>query len=105
DRVRRLCELSQGFVYAVTRTGVTGRSGDCTSDMLDYLDRVRATSPIPVLAGFGIRVPSHVRAVASHVDGVIVGSALIEVLERGDDPVAFLRTLRDENGTPSRELA
>ena len=104
DRVRHLCELSQGFVYAVTRTGVTGASSDRTSDMLDYLDRVRAVSPIPVLAGFGIRAPSHVSTVASHVDGVIVGSALIEVLARGDDPVAFLRNLRDENGTTSEEL-
>ncbi len=105
DRVRRLCELSRGFVYAVTRTGVTGASSDRTSDMLDYLDRVRAVSPIPVLAGFGIRAPSHVSTLASHVDGVIVGSALIEVLERGDDPVAFLRTLRDEKATASEELA
>ena len=105
DRVRRLCELSQGFVYAVTRTGVTGASGDSTSDMLNYLDRVRAVSPIPVLAGFGIRAPSHVSTLASHVDGVIVGSALIEVLERGDDPVAFLRILRDESRTTSEEPA
>jgi tryptophan synthase alpha chain len=65
--------------------------------MLEYLHRVRKASPVPVLAGFGIRNATQVRAVATHADGVIVGSALIEVLERGDDPIAFLRSLRDGN--------
>ena len=51
---------------------------------------------MPVLAGFGIRDAAQVRAVSTHADGVIVGSALIEVLERGDDPIAFLRKLSDE---------
>ena len=94
DRVRRLCELSRGFVYAVTQTGVTGGQTEGASTMIDYLDRVRDVSPIPVLAGFGIRAPSQVSLVAPHTDGVIVGSALIEVLERGEDPIAFLRSLR-----------
>ncbi len=94
DMVRRLCELSSGFVYAVTQTGVTGGQTEGASTMIDYLDRVRDVSPIPVLAGFGIRASSQVSLVAPHTDGVIVGSALIEVLEKGEDPIAFLRSLR-----------
>jgi tryptophan synthase alpha chain len=47
-----------------------------------------------VCAGFGVRRADQVRTLARHADGVIVGSALIEVLERGDDPAAFLRSLR-----------
>jgi len=62
--------------------------------VLDYMDRVRAVSPIPVCAGFGIRSREQVRRMAPHVDGVVVGSALVEVLEKGEDPAAYLRSLR-----------
>jgi tryptophan synthase alpha chain len=96
ERLARLCRLSGGFVYAVTVTGTTGGDAGRTDTMLEYLRRVREASPVPVLAGFGIRSATQVRAVATHADGVIVGSALIEVLERGEDPIAFLRSLRDE---------
>jgi tryptophan synthase alpha chain len=62
--------------------------------VLDYMDRVRAVSPVPVCAGFGIRSREQVERMQGHVDGVVVGSALVEVLERGADPAAFLRGLR-----------
>ena len=104
ERVKRICELSQGFVYAVTMTGVTGGYTPGTAKMLDYLDRVREVSPIPVLAGFGIRDASQVRAVSGHADGVIVGSALVEILRQGNDPVAFLRTLRENDASPMEAL-
>ena len=96
QRLERLCRLSQGFVYAVTVTGTTGGNVGYSLAMLEYLDRVCEVSPVPVLAGFGIRDAAQVRAVSTHADGVIVGSALIEVLERGDNPIAFLRKLTDE---------
>jgi tryptophan synthase alpha chain len=94
DRIRRLCEASQGFVYAVTMTGTTGRSVAVPDEVLEYMDRVRAVSPVPVCAGFGIRGPEQVARMKGHVDGVVVGSALVEVLERGEDPAAFLRALK-----------
>ena len=62
--------------------------------VLEYLDRVRAQARIPVCAGFGIRSREQVARLAGHVDGVIVGSALVEVLERNADPAAWLATLR-----------
>ena len=92
-RIRMLCEASQGFVYAVTMTGTTGKSVAVPEDVLEYMDRVRAVSPIPVCAGFGIRGAEQVELMKGHVDGVVVGSALVEVLERGEDPAAFLRSL------------
>lgn len=95
-RLETLCRASRGFVYAVTVTGTTGGSTGSTGETLHYLDRVRAASPLPVLAGFGIRTAEHLRTLAGHADGAIVGSALIEVLLRGDDPVVFLRGLRDK---------
>jgi tryptophan synthase alpha chain len=95
DRLERLCHASRGFVYAVTMTGTTGGMADDGASVASYPDRVRAASPLPVLAGFGIRTAAQVQLVHDHADGVIVGSALVEVLERGENPAAFLRTLRE----------
>jgi tryptophan synthase alpha chain len=94
ERLAMLCRAARGFVYAVTMTGTTGKSVAVPHDVLDYMDRVRAASPVPVCAGFGIRSGEQVARMAGHVDGVVVGSALVEVLERGDDPAAFLEGLR-----------
>jgi len=93
-RLEMLCAASQGFVYAVTMTGTTGKSVAVPEDVLAYMDRVRAVSPVPVCAGFGIRSREQVARMTGHVDGVVVGSALVEVLERREDPAAFLRSLR-----------
>ena len=92
-RLRRLCAASQGFVYAVTRTGVTGDAA-LPPETAEYLSAVKAASPLPVCAGFGVRRADQVALLGKHADGVIVGSALVEVLERGADPAVFLRSLR-----------
>jgi tryptophan synthase alpha chain len=94
DRLRRLGEASEGFTYAVTMTGTTGGSAGVGSDVGRYLDRVRGASRAPVLAGFGVRSSDQVRSLVPHCEGVIVGSALVEVLGRDEDPVAFLEGLR-----------
>jgi tryptophan synthase alpha chain len=94
ERLARLCAASQGFVYAVTMTGTTGKNSAVPGDVTAYLDRVRAAARVPVCAGFGIRSRAQVEKLRGHVDGVIVGSALVEVLERGEDPGAWLAQLR-----------
>jgi len=93
-RLEQLCAGSQGFVYAVTMTGTTGRNVAVPQEVLDYLDRVRASATIPVCAGFGIRRREQVERLRGHVDGVVVGSGVVEVLERGEDPAAWLAALR-----------
>ena len=93
-RLAMLCGSAQGFVYAVTMTGTTGKSAEVPDSVLEYMDRVKRCSPVPVCAGFGIRSRAQVERFASHVDGVVVGSALVEALERGEDVGAFLRSLR-----------
>lgn len=93
-RLGMLCRASQGFVYAVTMTGTTGKQVAVPDAVLGYMDCVKAVSPVPVCAGFGIRSAEQVERMRGHVDGVVVGSALVEVLERGGDPVGFLRSLR-----------
>jgi len=93
-RLAALCAAAQGFVYAVTMTGTTGKSVAVPDSVLEYMDRVKSCSPIPVCAGFGIRSREQVARLGAHVDGVVVGSALVEALERGDDVGAFLASLR-----------
>jgi tryptophan synthase alpha chain len=94
ERLRSLCAASQGFVYAVTRTGITGGESTLPAETSQYLAAVKAASQVPVCAGFGVRRPDQVATIARYADGVIVGSALVEVLERGEDPASFLRSLR-----------
>jgi tryptophan synthase alpha chain len=93
-RLEMLCRAAQGFVYAVTMTGTTGKSAEVPDEVLEYMDRVKRLSTIPVCAGFGIRSRAQVERFAAHVDGVVVGSALVETLERGEDVRAFLGSLR-----------
>jgi tryptophan synthase alpha chain len=99
ERLAMLCREAKGFVYAVTMTGTTGTPKGGTTevplDVLEYMDRVKACSKVPVCAGFGIRSREQVARFAGHVDGVVVGSALVEALERGEDVRAFLRSLRE----------
>jgi tryptophan synthase alpha chain len=94
ERLSMLGQASGGFLYAVTMTGTTGKSVAVPDEVLEYMDRVRELSSVPVCAGFGIRKPEQVARMAGHVDGVVVGSALVEVLERGEDPAEFLRRLK-----------
>lgn len=93
-RMAQVCAASQGFVYAVTMTGTTGKNVAVPESVVEYLERVRKVAPVPVCAGFGIRAHEQVERLRGHVDGVVVGSALVEVLERGEDPTAWLRALR-----------
>jgi tryptophan synthase alpha chain len=93
-RLKMLCDASRGFVYAVTITGITGGGTGLPADLAGYLDKVAKVSALPVCAGFGIREAGDVAAVGKHAAGAIVGSALVEVLERGEDPQPFLQSLR-----------
>jgi tryptophan synthase alpha chain len=94
ERLAKLATASQGFVYAVTITGITGKTAGAADDISAYLERVRAAATVPVCAGFGIRTREQVEKLRGQVDGVIVGSALVEVLERGESPQEYLASLR-----------
>jgi len=94
ERLARLCAASQGFIYAVTMTGTTGTSAVDPVEIQAYLERVRALATVPVCAGFGIRSRDQIDALRGHVDGVVIGSALVEVLERGESPQHWLSSLR-----------
>ncbi len=103
ERLVMLCREAKGFVYAVTLTGTTGGpkglSTEVPGEVLEYMDRVKSCANVPVCAGFGIRSPEQVARFAGRVDGVVVGSALMEVMERGEDVRGFLRSLRGKQGS------
>ena len=94
QRLQMLCDASRGFVYAVTITGITGGDTKLPTGLADYLDKVAGMSDLPVCAGFGIRTAQDVANVGAHAAGAIVGSALVEVLEQGNDPRRYLGSLR-----------
>ena len=94
DRLKQLCTGSQGFIYAVTMTGTTGKNVAVPTQVTAYLDGVRELARVPVCAGFGIRSREQVELLRGHVDGVVIGSALVEVLERGEDATEWLHKLR-----------
>ncbi len=94
-RLARIGATERGFLYAVSRTGITGGQTLAT-DLDDYLTRVRAATKLPIACGFGIRSRAQVERIRLHADGFVVGTALIEAIERGDDPARFLSELRPE---------
>lgn len=81
ERIRRIAEASRGFVYAVSRTGVTGEKDKVSEDARPLVERIKALTAEPVALGFGIGTPEQVKAAAQAADGVVVGSALVRFLE------------------------
>ncbi len=95
-RLKKLCMASDGFIYAVTRTGITGSEGSLPADLAQYLQRVKSSAKLPVCAGFGVRDSKQVKLIGKYADGVVIGSALVEVLEQGKSAGQFLTALRQE---------
>jgi tryptophan synthase alpha chain len=85
ERLRRTAEASRGFVYAVSRTGVTGEREALSEDARPLVERLRQLAEQPVALGFGVSTPDQVAEVAALADGVVVGSALVRRLEENPD--------------------
>jgi tryptophan synthase alpha chain len=83
ERIGRLARASEGFVYVVSLTGVTGARDAIAADLAELTGRVRAAADTPVYVGFGISQPAQARAVARHADGVIIGSRLLQLAADG----------------------
>jgi tryptophan synthase alpha chain len=82
ERIDRLLPHASGFVYCITRTGVTGAGASFSDLLAAQVERIRARSTLPVVAGFGIRSGADVRALRGMVDGVVIGARLLEQIER-----------------------
>jgi tryptophan synthase alpha chain len=81
ERLRRVAAASRGFVYAVSRTGVTGERTAVSDEAAPLVRRIKALTGEPVVLGFGLSTPEQVKAAAEVADGVVVGSALVRFLE------------------------
>jgi tryptophan synthase alpha chain len=81
-RLRRIAAASSGFIYAVSRTGVTGTRQTLAADAAQLVRRLRRVTALPIAVGFGISNPAQFQAAAKFADGVVVGSALVEVIEQ-----------------------
>lgn len=95
-RLKRVADCSRGFVYAVSRTGVTGERDTLSGDAAGLVGRLKALTDTPVALGFGISTPEQVRAAAEVADGVVVGSAIVRFLEEDPegDVAGMVRWLR-----------
>ncbi len=96
ERARRIAERAQGFLYYISRTGVTGARSELRDELRAEVQRLRDAASVPVVVGFGISTPEQAREVGAMADGVVVGSALIEVIREGgvEAAEAFVRGLR-----------
>lgn len=84
ERIQKITAAGEGFIYAVTVNGITGVRDGFGDQLQTHLDQLKAVSPVPVLAGFGISTPEQVRSIGAFADGVIVGSAIVDAFHRND---------------------
>jgi tryptophan synthase alpha chain len=100
ERLEAIATHSKGFVYAISRVGITGKQSAMTSDAAALVERIRRWSRLPVAVGFGISNSEHVAQVAEFADAAVVGSAIVELIERSTAETApgavarFIKGLR-----------
>jgi tryptophan synthase alpha chain len=93
QRIESICEHSSGFVYCVTVTGITGARKQLPEGMKELIGLVRKHTELPVAAGFGISRPEHMAALRGTADAAVVGSAIVDKIDKGSDPVTLVKEL------------
>lgn len=82
ERLKRIAEVTQGFVYAISRTGITGQRQNIESDAKQLATRLRKFTTLPIAVGFGISNAEHVATVGEFADAAVIGSALVAIIEK-----------------------
>jgi tryptophan synthase alpha chain len=82
DRLEAIAIHSKGFVYAISRVGITGTQQSLTSDAAALVGRIRQWTKLPVAVGFGISNSEHVAQVGQFADAAVIGSAIVELIEK-----------------------
>lgn len=96
ERMAEIARHGSGFVYLISRLGVTGFQEHIAASLPETISRLRSTTSLPICVGFGISTPAQARAVGSLADGVVVGSAIVRAAEEGTEAVlALTRSLRE----------
>ncbi len=97
-RLPKVLQNTSGFVYYVSITGITGAAAAQATDVGPEVARIKASTDLPIVVGFGIKTPESAEAIASVADGAVVGSAIVERVGRGDSPadiLGFVKSLAD----------
>ncbi len=97
-RLPKVLQNTSGFVYYVSITGITGAAAAVATDVGPEVARIKSATDLPVIVGFGIRTPEASRDIASIADGAVVGSAIVDLIGKGesvDDVLAFVKGLAD----------
>src|SRR5262245_25219742 len=94
-RLKEIAARASGFIYAVSRTGVTGTQTDMQSGLADFLARIRSLTKAPIAVGFGISQPAHLRALRGIADGAVVGSRLVDAIRNGEDVATVVKELKE----------
>ena len=95
DRMAEIAKHGRGFVYLISRLGVTGIHAELASTLPASVAQLRSVCSLPICVGFGISTPGHARSVVSLADGIVVGSAIVQAAGRSvSEAVALTRTLR-----------
>ena len=105
ERLEAIASHSKGFIYAISRTGVTGKQSSMAADAAALVARVRRWSKLPVAVGFGISNALHVAQVAEFADAAVIGSAIVELIERATPDTAAGTVARFINGLRLAEAA
>ncbi len=84
ERIRKIAEVCTGFLYCVSLVGITGERAQLPESVKEYLAKLRRLTTLPLCVGFGVSTPEHVKMLRDHVDGVIVGSAIVRKMEKID---------------------
>ncbi|RJP26095.1 MAG: tryptophan synthase subunit alpha [Candidatus Omnitrophota bacterium] len=84
ERIRKIGHVARGFVYYVSRTGVTGEQKDLSADLAENLKKIRSIISLPVVVGFGVSNPEQAKMIAQYADGVVIGSAIVRLIEETD---------------------
>lgn len=82
DRIKMLARSAEGFVYLVSSLGVTGVRSSFNTDLKSIIDEIKTVTDTPIAVGFGISSPEQARDIASNADGVIIGSAIVKIIEK-----------------------
>lgn len=97
-RLPKVLQNTSGFVYYVSVTGTTGAAAAQASDVAPEVARIKESTDLPVIVGFGVRTPDTAESIAGVADGTVVGSAIVEKIGAGEpvtDVLAFVKTLSD----------
>ncbi len=97
-RLPKVLQNTSGFVYYVSITGITGAASAQATNVGPEVARIKASTDLPVIVGFGIKTPDNARDIASVADGAVVGSAIVKLIEDGkpvDEILAYVKSLAD----------